>query len=242
MQQNVKRIKDDGIWADITTEKWNFWAFESCKAENLFERLPWARVQGKSGDVTWICIHYPQEAGLWMLEEYLWRVGTQKLIMIRYHEKESGWWMSEVADRSVQMKQVLIQSCNQCNVIRDFVEESVQYREQRQSWSQSGMELESLFPESNFKWFIQWMERIKRKLKKKALVVGKVYGKDKSPFRQFYMRWEQQKAIWLLNSKNINSCTAFRNLDFSDWRPTEITDFVPRLWWYVVQCSFSFAK
>lgn len=33
--------------------------------------------------------------------------------------------MSEVADRSVRMKQVLIQSCNQCNVIREFVERSV---------------------------------------------------------------------------------------------------------------------
>lgn len=112
------------IWADITTQDWEFWAFESYKAENLFERLPWARVQGKSRDVSWMCIHYPQETGLWMLGDYLWRVGTQKLI-IRYHEKERGWWMSEVADRSVRMKQVLIQSCNQCNVIREFVERSV---------------------------------------------------------------------------------------------------------------------
>jgi len=35
-----------------------------------------------------------------MLEEHLWRRETQKLMMIRDHEKESGWWVSEVADRS----------------------------------------------------------------------------------------------------------------------------------------------
>lgn len=60
-----------------------------------------------------------------MLEEYRWKLETQKLMMIRSHEKESGWWVSEVADRSVRIKQVSILKCNQWDVIRDFVESSV---------------------------------------------------------------------------------------------------------------------
>lgn len=208
----------------------------------------------------WICLRdypepgYGEEVGMsyrvvftdlrmlvWECSKSISGGSTHKLIMVRCHEKESGWWLSEVAGRSVRMKRVLILNCNQWDVVRDFAESSVSAvqgagAELEAVWNGAG-EVVSLRANasSSFGEHRGWNENI-------GVVVGKMYRKEKSPCTGFYMRGEQQKAIWLLSNKNWGSWKQFRNWGFTDRRPPEIPGFVPGLWLLAVQCSFSSAE
>lgn len=127
----------------------------------------------------WICLRdypepgYGEEVGMsyrvvftdlrmlvWECSKSISGGSTHKLIMVRCHEKESGWWLSEVAGRSVRMKRVLILNCNQWDVVRDFAESSVSAVQGSRGraggcleWSWRGR-----FPESKRKQFICWTQ------------------------------------------------------------------------------------